>query len=347
MAAKLCRAPVARRARRAVLAAAALFAGSQLAFGLAAEEYPRLRDPAYGDKLVKLRRRFDARPAAARVVMLGSSRTGMAFHAANVEGDGRAVAFNFGIPAAGPVTQLVYLQRLLDDGVTPDLLLVEVLPSLLSKEADGRPRERHFLAAERLTASECDTVARLGFPADDVRGTWARTVTTPAYWLRFPTLSKLVPSALPWQHRNDWSRGADADGLSRTPDQTENADRRERATAQARLEYEPVLRDFTPGGPAFDALRELLTLAETHGIPTRLVLMPEAEEFRGYLPDAGYQRLLDALRELPAPLVNAREWLPNAAFVDGHHTFVAGADLFTAHLTREVITPWLDAKAGR
>ena len=47
------------------------------------------------------------------------------------------VAFNFGIPAAGPVTNALNLRRLLAAGVAPDLVLLEVLPAHL----DGRGPE--------------------------------------------------------------------------------------------------------------------------------------------------------------------------------------------------------------
>ena len=76
------------------------------------------------------------------VVMLGSSRTGLAFHGKRAEQAlaaelGRpAVAFNYGVPASGPVTHLVYLDRLLDGGITPDVLVLEVMPTMLTPSTD-------------------------------------------------------------------------------------------------------------------------------------------------------------------------------------------------------------------
>lgn len=339
------RSPCARRcARRAVVGGVVVFAALQVGFGLLAEARPQVRDPLYGDKLTKLKRRL--RDGDRTVVMLGSSRTGLAFHAANVEGQlGGVVVFNFGIPAAGPVTQLVYFKRLVRDGVTPDLLLVEVLPSMLAASADGRPQEAGMLPADRLTRSECDAVAGYCFPPDALHARWARTVALPAYWLRRQVLSRVLPSSLPWHARCDWSRGADGDGFSRAWSQSVDADKRAALTENARREYAPTLADYAPGGPAVAALEELLTLCRDRGVAVRLVLMPESSGFRDYFPAAGYDRLLRRLAELNTPLVNAREWLDDAAFYDGHHAFVAGADLFTERLTREAIGPAL--KAGR
>ena len=339
-----------RRARRAVVGGVVIFAVLQLGYGLFAEVYPRARDPLYGDKLVKLRRRLRDADGGKCVVMLGSSRTGMAFHAAVVErqlGRDRVTAFNFGVPSAGPVTQLLYFKRLLRDGVAPDLLLVEVLPSLLAPNAAGLAQESGLLFADRLTFSECATVARFGFPADAVHARWVRTVILPAYWLRFQTMTRLLPSSLPWHVRFDWSRGADDDGFGRAASQVIDAPTRAKAVEQARREYAPILADYTPGGPAVAALEELLALCRERGVAVRLVLMPEAAGFRDYFPAPGYARLLTLLHALEiqydAPLVNAREWLPDDAFSDGHHTFVAGADTFTERLTRDAIDPALKA----
>ena len=340
------RPPRRRHARRAVVGGFAVFAALQLAFGLLAEARPQVRDPLYGDKLAKLRRRLRELPGDKLVVMLGSSRTGLAFHAANVEQQlTGVVAFNFGVPSAGPVTQLVYFERLLRDGVTPDLLLVEVLPSLLAVTPDGVPRESALLFGDRLTFSECDSVCRYGFPSDAVHARWARTVALPAYWLRFQTLTRVLPSSLPWHTRCDWSRGADADGFSRASLQAIDAATRATLTDNARREYAPTLADYTPGGPAVAALDDLLALCRAQGVRVRLVLMPESHGFRGYLPADGSARLVKCLRERAVPLIDARNWLDDAAFYDGHHTFVAGADVFTERLSRETIGSVL--KAGR
>ncbi|HET6572605.1 MAG TPA: DUF1574 family protein, partial [Fimbriiglobus sp.] len=162
-----------RTAPRAVAWGVGLFVAMQLGLGLASELYPRVRDPLYGDKLVKLQRRLAAGHAPT-VVMLGSSRTGLAFHGKRAEQAlaaelGRpVVAFNYGVPATGPVTHLVYLNRLLGDGITPDVLVLEVMPSMLI-DGPGAPLEKNWLYADRLTFAEQETVIRHGFPADAVR----------------------------------------------------------------------------------------------------------------------------------------------------------------------------------
>ena len=39
--------------------------------------------------------------------------------------------------------------------------------------------------------------------------------------------------------------------------------------------------------------------------------------------------------------VDAREWLPDSSFSDGHHMLRPGAELFSDRLNREVIAPWV------
>lgn len=351
--------PNIRAARRAVAAGMALFAASQLALGVTAECYPRLRDPLYGDKFAKLRRCLTVvsadGPRPAVVIMLGSSRTGLAFHGKIMERRlaaalGRsAVAFNYGTPAAGPVTQLVYLDRLLASGVRPDLMLVEVLPSMLA-DGQGGPVERHWFYADRLTSSERATVTRHGFDAAAVDARWRRSVLLPAYTLRFQLASRVAPSWLPWQVRFDWSRGSDECGWGTTQQQEVGGDQLSRGIEQARLEYAPTLADYHPGGPAAGALRELVGRCHAAGVPVRLVLMPEGSVFRQWLPPAGEARLTAFLTNLSAecdvPVIDARSWLPDSDFYDGHHMFARGAEAFTDRLGREVVAPALAAAPG-
>jgi len=348
--------PNIRAARRAVAAGLLLFAASQLALGVTAEYYPRLRDPLYGDKFAKLQRRLTdvtaAGPRPAVVVMLGSSRTGLAFHGKVMERRlaadlGRpAVAFNYGTPAAGPVTQLVYFDRLLAAGVRPDLLLVEVLPSMLA-DGHGGPGERHWFYADRLTSSERATVVHHGFDGRAVNARWRRSVLLPAYTLRFQIASRLAPSWLPWQVRFDWSRGSDECGWGTTQRQEVGDDQLGRGIDQARLEYAPTLADYHPGGPAAAALRELVGRCHAAGVPVRLVLMPEGSVFRRWLPPAGEARLTAFLANISTksdvPVTDARTWLPDADFYDGHHMFARGAEAFTDRLGREVVAPILAA----
>jgi hypothetical protein len=291
--------------------------------------------------------------------MLGTSRTGYGFYSARVreqlaaELGGRAMAFNFGIPASGPVTHLTYLRRLLADGHRPDLLLVEVLPPTLadlppivdriSGEVIDGPLEARFFFGDRLRHNEVESVVGYGFPAEKTRRDWRRSVLVPWHQLRFPIMGRVTPSSLPWHLRYDWSRTEDPAGWT-TPVVTNltPADA-EAGLKRAAGEYGAILADLHPTGGGARALADLLALCREKNLPVRLVLMPESEGFRAlYLPattDRLYAFLARLEAEYGAPVVDARGWLPAGAFTDGHHMLRPGAEVFSDRLVRDAILP--------
>ena len=159
------------RARPAIVWSIAVFAAFQLGLAFAIEyRLPELRDPNYAIKADRLQRRWtEVRRNAEHaklVVILGSSRTAFGVKADELEEPlsrdlgGPVVAYNMGVFAAGPVTELVHLKRLIADGIRPDLLLIEVLPPLLAGQ-HAVPSESNWLPAEKLSfrASRSDVGA--------------------------------------------------------------------------------------------------------------------------------------------------------------------------------------------
>jgi hypothetical protein len=320
------------------------FAVLQIALAVAAERSHWVRDPGYGDKEVFLRRLENTSPGAPVVVMLGTSRTGNAFHGRKIEEAlGRlAVAFNFGIPASGPITHLLYLRRLLADGHRPDLLLVEVLPPSLCDLDDG-PLESRALCGERLRRAEVEPAIGYGLPAGPTRERWRNSVLLPWYVLRFPVVGRAAPTALPWNLRHDWSRTTDDHGWCTPAVDAVTPEQYAGGLAHAADEYRNILNDLRPGGGAGRALGDLLGLCRANGIPVRLVLLPEGTGFRAFYPRWAEDRLYAYLRGVCAEhgcgLTDARAWMPDAAFGDGHHMLRHGAEAFSERLAREVIGP--------
>lgn len=339
-----------RKAAAALAVGAAVFVLLQAVLAVAAELSLWVRDPGYADKQVRLARREAAAPGAPLAVMLGTSRTGYAFHAGRIEEhlrgelDRPATAFNFGIPASGPVTHLLYARRLLAEGHRPDALLIEVLPPSLADLGPGGPLEAKFLFGDRLRHGELDTLTGHGFPAK-VRAEWRETVIVPWYALRYPLVGRVFPSALSWQRRFDWSRTTDEYGWSTPMVETVTPKEYEAGLERAAGEYRDILADMHPGGGAARALAELLDLCREQRVPVRLVLMPESSGFRALYPPATTARLYAFLGRLCAEhgctLIDARAWLPDAAFTDGHHQLRSGAEAFSDRLTREAILPML------
>jgi hypothetical protein len=197
-----------------------------------------------------------------------------------------------------------------------------------------------------VTTSEVKTLVLFGFDASVVQERHARSVLIPAYTLRFQLLTRIIPSWLPWQVRFDWSRGADECGWGTTQAQFVEPNQREAGIQRARGEYAPILASYRPGGPAVDALRQLLATCQKKDIPVRLVLMPEGTAFRSWYPPERLAImkafLANIASEFGTPLVDAQDWLPDEAFYDSHHMFAVGADTFTDRIAHETIVPILN-----
>ena len=181
-----------------------MFVAMQLGLTLARESWlPELRDPALGAKMKRLAQRTQAvseRPVT--TVMIGSSRTlygfrGKLLEAPAAKEQGRqVVAFNLGIYGAGPVSELLHLRSLLEKGIRPDLLLVEVPPMFLDDETERDEVER--LPADRLARDELPVVERYGDSASpSLRANWWRAAAVPVYAHRVVILSELMPLLVP------------------------------------------------------------------------------------------------------------------------------------------------------
>jgi hypothetical protein len=333
---------IGNRSRSALLWALLTFAAGQSLFALAMERWrPAWRDREYGTKLGGLRRRLARQPGRPLALMLGSSRTFYGFRADRLDGrpgpDGRPlVAFNFGLAAAGPLKQSACLQGLLDEGIRPDLLLVEVLPPLLNEPGRDRFCEENWLFVPGLSAAD---VWRLR-PYVSHPGRFAHA------WLR----SRLSA----WQtHRariladcgRCWlSPGAPAAPLDRMDGGgwvpaargADSAEDRRRAADVARRQYAAAFADFRIGDGPARALRDLLERCRREKIAVALVLMPEGSTFRGWYPPAMEESVGALLAELGrsygATVIDARTWVEDRDFWDAHHLLPGGADAFSRRL---------------
>ena len=88
------------------------------------------------------------------------------------------------------------------------------------------------------------------------------------------------------------------------------------------------------------AIRDTIAQCRAHAATPILLLSAESSEFRSWYGIAGNARLSAWLtafaRECGVRLIDAREWLPDAHFADGHHPTAAGAEAFTARIAEEL-----------
>src|SRR5262245_35163644 len=146
------------RSRRALVAALLGFVLIQAALSAKVLRDPLLRrDDLWQRKLLRHRQRTAAEPGALVVAQVGSSRTAVGLCGEESEAwlrrrlERPVLVFNFGQPGAGPIATLLGVRRLLDDGVRPDLLLVEVFPPLLLERPSHEEAGAARLSAANLT----------------------------------------------------------------------------------------------------------------------------------------------------------------------------------------------------
>jgi hypothetical protein len=304
---------------------------------------PELRDPHYGYKAARLRSRLTAAPVRPLcAVMVGSSRTLFGLRGTPLENHlgrelGRpVVVFNFGVFAGGPVIDRLTYNRLRVAGVRPDLLLIEVMPPYLAGQP-GAPSELAGLASGRLWWGELSLMEHYGRPRDQLRRDWCQAWFLPWYAHRFDIISRVAPPWLPHQLQLNWGRGTDAAGWAPQPVKEASA----AAVEASRRQYAGCLADFRLGGPSCLALEELLGQCRADGVSAALVLMPESAEFRSWYPTQTRDQLqayLAALcRKYTAPVIDARDWVADADFSDGHHLLADGATVFSERLGPDVL----------
>lgn len=343
-----------RAARLTLLWGLAVFALLQLGLaGLIEWRLPQFRDPAYSVRVAQLQQRLarertldGVRPKL--VVMLGSSRTLYALRGAQVEAElsrelGQpAIVYNLGVPGVRSSVHLLNFARLLADGIRPDLVLLEVLPSLLDERSN---RGDDWVAVEQLAWRDLDLIQRYDLPAAGrLRDDWQRAWPVPWFTHRASLIGQAIfqvkgTTALSWQHCCDHSGWL--------PERTHpiTAEERRHALEHARSQYAGVLEKLRIGGPEARALRRLVQECRREDIPAALVLSPEGPIFQGWYPAAVWSQVETFLRELSSaeqtPVVNARDWIPEEDFSDSHHLLLSGTRTFTTRLTYEVIQPIL------
>jgi hypothetical protein len=328
--------------RAALVWAFGLYAVALVAPVLCLDRWHPTLDNAGSVKLEYLRRQAARAPDRPLVVMLGSSRTDGLFDARRfdaVRGPGGkpVLAYNFGVPTVGPLREYLYLREMLQAGIRPRLLLVELLPPLLTDPHRVAVSEEGWASAPWMSLSEVLTLwPYFAHPGSKLCG-WLEARLAPWYAFRACIHGSVLEQFAP-QHYPYWGDYRDAWGhiLPRVPDAAECACR----GGVAYRQYHQTLRTFRPGAGPARAARDLAALCRRERIPLALVLTPESTTFRSwYSPEAlaaTYGLLAELRDDYGAAVVDAREWVADEDFQDGHHVLPAGAGVFTARLLEDL-----------
>lgn len=321
-------APSARgRARRAVRTAILAFVGILPPLWFVVEsKRPYYTDPSFVQTRAALHAAVARNPVHRLHVVIGSSRVQYGFapdrlgHRTGGEGK-RVMWFNASHHEAGPGMNYVTLRRLLRDGLKPDLVVVELMPAFCVRSEAG------FLASH--TTWQDTGAAWSALPP----GEWAvaavkrRVVNLRDLWTGLAGRQvSLVPPVGP------------LGGVA--PPRPVSAVDRERRTSGQIDWLGPFLRVPVIHPGADRATRALVALCRDRHIRLVFLLTPESTTFRVAYDPRGRERFEDwvagFVRDGGVRVIDAREWLRDDEFVDGHHPNENGAVVMTERLAREV-----------
>jgi hypothetical protein len=335
-----------RRGRAAVAWLVVAFLGLQFALNLYLEvRHPEVYDPEYRDRLVVLRERIRDLPDQPLALVVGSSRVMTEFRPEDLPpistADGHwLVPFNLSHSGSGPLQNLMLVRRVLRDGFSPRWVIVEMMPPFFGETAQVRVARQTQAADLPVLASHVSPSKLYGYYL------WERARAM--YTHRFALLRHYGNEARLCGGAWDAHPLQPLGGPGVIPHSDAGPEELRRLTAAVRGQYFDKLQHLHVHPGSDRALRELIELCRQRQIGVVLLLTPESSEFRGWYSPAAL-RLVDDYcqklsREYAAPLVDAREWLPDSAFTDGHHVTDRGAREFTLRLGREVLEPLADGR---
>jgi hypothetical protein len=292
--------------------------------------HPEFLDPKYGCRLLALRQHRQEEKDRALLLLLGSSRSEQGFRPSMLAGIDATVSsepffYNLARGGSSPLLYLLTLRRLLADGVRPDGLLVEIFPPALVEDEEGaviyKPTLRDWPLLRRYPIGG----RTWAFWLHDRLLLWYKYRNGLLAW----AAPRLLPPQARWGDRLWDYQG----GEWRVIGETIAPRERRRLTDDAHRRYYHLLQRFRIADDADRALRELLETCHNQRIAVMLFVMPETREFRGWYPPEAQRRLSDYLATLQqqygVPLIDARHWIAESEFSDGHHLLSRGAATFT------------------
>lgn len=345
----------AAKGRRIVLWSLVCFAVSQLVLSVYLDiRRPEIRDPVYGLRLRSLQARLAESPKAPLLLVLGSSRVKYSVWPGAMDIRTRTgevpIIYNFGIDAMGPIRSLMYLRRLLAEGIHPDWLLVEIWP-LLFTEANIFQEARQVPIEDDVHWRDVPLVCRYFHNDLMVMHQGLRSNLLPISAFRSPLIDASVRFLLPRQQADDMGRRlhdwlpSDSGGWFPMPEVWKlNTPQRQRGIERTAADMKTLMDPLVMDPHSIAAVNELLHDCRQHGIQVALVLLPEHSLCRSwYSPQARAvfaEYLKQVLQQHRVPIADTRTWVPDEDFADDYvHMQCKGVPRFSERLGREVVQP--------
>jgi hypothetical protein len=301
-------------------------------------------DPQYVMKFEALQARVAENPGHPLWLIMGSSRVERGLDAgllAARPGDiNSPLIYNFGLGGADIFREYICLRRLLEAGIKPQRVGIEVVGAGLADPAIQTKNSPQLLVRARV--SELGDYSAFSDDPSAFLREWRHSRWDPTYkyGMKMPhqTLSwRLIPlpgiRRLEWVPYDKWGWSPQPPGP--TPEASYRADfELEKMGIGDKLEHFNIL----PGNDL--ALRRILEMCRSAGIKVFLLKTPEGKDFRAlYSPAAS--AMIDSYiakiqGEYGVPLIDATTWVGREGFTDGHHMNGTGAVEFTRRFGEEL-----------
>lgn len=331
-----------KSARASLIWGAVAFIAIQLAVIVVADLFAaEVYDPEYAARLSRLKARHAEHPHDPLLVVLGSSRVCQLFRPEQLPtlttpGGQRVLTFNFARLGGGPVYSRFAFSRLREEGLTPDWVVIELMPALMIPYS-----ESYFHSS--VTVRELIEMTRY-MTHRRAMGFYAKNHVFPSYanrtgLLRWFAASWVLPGGQTDPELTIDALGGEGSRIRLNMDEAEQQAMQKRAAEV----YSRILANYRidPGSDA--ALRDLLRSCRAAGVRVAIVRTPEATKFRAAYPPEGLATLeryqQELAREFDVPVIDCHGWLRDEEFEDGHHPLLSGQKRFTSRLHKEVLIP--------
>ena len=336
--------------RRALLWAVGLFILSQgvLTLILANDGF-LVRDLVRHGRLKFLRDRMaEASSPPKVVILLGSSHVQVGLRARQISLEmsevlGRPVVVNNqGLPGGSAFRSLLATDRLLREGIVPDLVVLETFPMLFTGPPEYDDATEVALPSSRLDEGDVEFLHRHAIGRSDLGADRHIRKLAPGHHFRVGLNNFFIPWALPFDRRV--ARPLEENTPGRwSPEQLP------KVMVTVQRDCSPMLQKFSPDHPRpIGAVGEVVASLRARGTKVVFLATPEGPLFRSWYPAGRYANSVVWLRDLAAlhgvPMIDAREWTDREEmFIDSHHLSPEGAEQFSRWLGREVLVPQLEA----
>lgn len=336
-----------RRPRAALLWGLLFYAACQVYVAAAVENgLLQLRNPKLARKLGQVRAVVETNPGRPLVLALGSSKLFSGFRPDVAEAvwpprEPPPVIYNAGMEGLGPAIEFLTLHRLLDNGIRPHVLILEVLTPRLSEDCE--PWFENSYGERALGWRDWPRVLAVSPRANRQLRRWLAGQLAPVHAHRQAIMNLCAPGWLPWPARTGtWVSHLNDNGWIPLPGESTEDQRRE-WRAFVGWQWKEMLGKFRVNPDSDRALRYALADCRREGIRACVVVMPESSEYQSWYSAEAHASLRAYLARLASeehiPVIDARGWADEGDILDGHHLTPTGATRFTARFTREVLVP--------